>query len=269
MQRKSRKDEQPDERKGTKRVRFSDEDEIEQTKERYESGDIRAEGGEIKKTEEKEEEEMESEEAEKEEEKMEVDEYYEEKKYKNVQQEKEKEQKENGRGGEEEAKEKEDKQNEEEEEEEEEEGQGGGGGRDEYDDEQKEEEEENDEVEDEPHEFKETQENRKKVEENGEGNGYKIINTNYFQFNIKYISQKIQLIFHSGIDWDERETKQKFNFSASGLNVSVDEMGDMSIAFCFKVMFIEVNLIIYYRYVMMRSDLSGMCSSASANGNCF
>ena len=51
MQRKLRKDEKSDERKWTKRVCFSDEHEIEQTKreERYEGGEMRVEGGEIKK----------------------------------------------------------------------------------------------------------------------------------------------------------------------------------------------------------------------------
>ena len=55
MQRKLRKDEKSDKRKWTKRVCFSDEHEIEQTKgeERYEGGEMRVEGGEIKKTEEK------------------------------------------------------------------------------------------------------------------------------------------------------------------------------------------------------------------------
>ena len=63
MQRKLRKDEKSDERKWTKRVCFSDEHEIEQTKgeERYEGGEMRVEEGEIKKTEEKKEKEMESE----------------------------------------------------------------------------------------------------------------------------------------------------------------------------------------------------------------
>ena len=92
MQRKLKKDEKSDERKWTKRVCFSDEHEIEQTKgeERYEGGEMRVEGGKIKKTEENKEKEMESEEEEgKEEEKMEVDENYEEKEDKNVQQEKE------------------------------------------------------------------------------------------------------------------------------------------------------------------------------------